>query len=67
LLTVATKLTISPGTSTDVPPVATLDIIACDGTTPVITDLWLYSLDTAGNAMPLTGFTSTAARKNPDL
>src|SRR5262249_22974103 len=51
----------------DVPSVATLDITARDGTTPVITDLWLYSLDATGNRMPLTGFTSTAARKNPSL
>src|SRR4051812_8281052 len=44
MLTVATKLTITPGTGTDVPPVATLDITARDGMTPVITDLWLYTI-----------------------
>lgn len=40
-----------------------LVITAHDGSTPVITDLWLYN----GDKTPLTGFTSTAARKSPDL
>jgi hypothetical protein len=50
----------------DATPASTLEITARDGTTPVITDLWLYTLD--GDQMtPLTGFTSTAARKSPHL
>ena len=54
------------GLSGSTPPVAKLQITARDGVTPVITDLWLYTLD--GDARtPLTGFTSTAARKTPLL
>ena len=49
------------------PPAATLTITATDGMTPVATDLWLYTLDSAGNQTPLTGFTSTQARKSPRL
>lgn len=66
-LTVMTKLTITPATGTDVPPVATIDITARDGTTPVITDLWLYTIDASGVQLPLTGFSSTAARKSGRL
>ncbi|HSR98765.1 MAG TPA: hypothetical protein VLM79_17030 [Kofleriaceae bacterium] len=66
-LTVMTKLTITPGNGTDVPAVATLDITARDGTTPVITDLWLYTIDATGAQVPLTGFTSTANRRSPKL
>jgi hypothetical protein len=44
----------------------TLVITARDGTTPVVTDLWLYMLDGA-NRVPLTSFTSTGARKTPRL
>lgn len=47
--------------------VATLTISAHDGDTPVVTDLWLYSLDAQDQKTPLTGFTATAARKNPRL
>jgi hypothetical protein len=49
------------------PPAATLTITAQDGTNPVITDVWLYTLDSAGNQTPITGFTSTQARKTPRL
>lgn len=49
------------------PPIATLEITARDGTTPVVTDLWLYTLDGSGGMTPITGFTSTAARKAPSL
>jgi len=66
-LTIMTKLTITPSTGTDVPPVATIDITARDGTTPVITDLWLYTIDASGTQLPLTGFTSTAARRSGRL
>jgi hypothetical protein len=48
-------------------PTSALTITARDGVTPVVTDLWLYTLDTAGKMTPLTGFTSTAARKTPRL
>jgi hypothetical protein len=44
----------------------TLVITARDGTTPVVTDLWLYTLDGASK-VPLTAFTSTGARKTPRL
>jgi hypothetical protein len=47
--------------------VARLTITARDGTTPVITDLWLYTLDGTPNGAPLSGFTSTASRKSPRL
>ena len=48
-------------------PVAnTLLVTARDGTTPVITDLWLYTVDDTGAMTPLSGTTSTAARKSPD-
>jgi hypothetical protein len=46
---------------------ARLTITARDGTTPVVTDLWLYTLDGAPMGTPLTAFTSTAARKSPRL
>jgi hypothetical protein len=49
------------------PPAATLIIVAHDGTTPVITDLWLYTLDGSGTQTPLTAFTATPARKSPRL
>lgn len=49
-----------------VTPTATLQITALDGTTPVMTDLWLYTLDGA-QPTPLTDFTSTAPRKTPRL
>ncbi len=48
------------------PPATTLEITARDGTLPVVTDLWLYSLD-GDQMIPLTGFTSSAARKTPRL
>ena len=48
-------------------PAATLTIVAHDGTTPVITDVWLYTLDSSGTQTPLTAFTSTPARKSPRL
>jgi len=50
-------------------PVAaeTLQITALDGATPVVTDLWLYTLGPDSELTPLTGFTSTAARKSPNL
>ncbi len=48
-------------------PIATLTITARDGVTPLVTDLWLYTLDSGGTMTPLTGFTSTAARKTPRL
>lgn len=67
VLTVMTKLTVTPGNGADVPAVAKLDITARDGLTPVITDLWLYNLDDSGAAVALTGATSTAARKSPRL
>jgi hypothetical protein len=54
------------GLSSSTPPLAKLQIAVRDGVTPVITDLWLYTLDGAGQT-PLTGFTSTAARKTPRL
>ncbi|HTA20730.1 MAG TPA: hypothetical protein VK989_15660, partial [Polyangia bacterium] len=44
----------------------TLVITARDGTTPVVTDLWLYTLD-GTTQTPLTAFTSTGARKTPRL
>jgi hypothetical protein len=66
MLTLVTKLTITPANG-DVPASAVLEITARDGTTPVITDLWLYTLDAGGVQAPLTGFTSTAARKTPGL
>ena len=49
------------------PPAATLTITAHDGAVPLITDLWLYTLDGAQNPTPLTAFTSTATRKSPHL
>ena len=58
-------LTLTPATET-VPAASVLEITARDGSQPVITDLWLYTLDGSGK-IPLTGFTSTAARKTPDL
>ena len=67
MLTVMIKLTVTPGTGTDVPPVVTLDITARDGMTPVVTDLWLYTLGADGVQTPMTGFTSTAARKSGRL
>ena len=67
ILTVMTKLTVTPGTTPDAPPVVTLDITAQDGTTPVVTDLWLYTLDAGGVQTPLTEFSSTAARRSPKL
>ena len=67
VLTVMTRLTITPGNGADIPAVAKLDITARDGITPVITDLWLYNLDELGAPVALTGFTSTAARKSPRL
>jgi hypothetical protein len=54
------------GLSTSAPPIAKLQITARDGVTPLVTDLWLYTLDGDGQT-PLTGFTSTAARKTPRL
>jgi hypothetical protein len=53
----------------DAEPTATakLTITARDGTTPVVTDLWLYTLDGSPTGTPLTGFTSTANRKSPHL
>ncbi|HEY1693250.1 MAG TPA: hypothetical protein VGG39_13875 [Polyangiaceae bacterium] len=48
-------------------PATTLTIAAADGTTPVVTDLWLYTLDGQGTQTPLTGFTSTQPRKSPRL
>lgn len=45
----------------------TLTITARDGTTPIVTDLWLYTLDSQDQKVPLTDFTSTAARKSPRL
>ncbi|HEX4420431.1 MAG TPA: hypothetical protein VH165_21095 [Kofleriaceae bacterium] len=65
VLTLKTKLTVTPAT-TDVPASAVLEITARDGVTPVITDLWLYTYD-GTTQTPLTGFTSTAARKSPGL
>ena len=47
--------------------VSTLTITARDGVTPVVTDLWLYTIDGQGNQTPLTGFTSSQARKSPRL
>src|SRR5580692_818060 len=51
------------GLSSMTPPIARLPITARDGATPVITDLWLYTLD-GDHQTPLTGFTSTGARKS---
>jgi hypothetical protein len=51
------------GLSSMTPPIARLRITARDGATPVITDLWLYTLD-GDHQTPLTGFTSTGARKS---
>jgi hypothetical protein len=51
------------GFSSVAPPIAKLQITARDGATPVITDLWLYTLD-GDRQTPLTGFTSTGARKS---
>lgn len=67
MLTVAIKLTVTPGNGADIPTVATLDITARDGLTPVITDLWLYTIAADGAQVPLTGFTSTARRRVPRL
>lgn len=67
MLTVMSKLTITPGNGADIPTVAKIDITARDGLTPVVTDLWLYTLDAAGAKTELDGFTSTAARKSPKL
>jgi len=47
------------------PTVTTLTITARDGSLPVVTDLWLYTLDGQGNMTPLAGFTSTQPRKSP--
>lgn len=45
-----------------------LTVVAKDNGTPVITDLWLYTLDDAGNRTPLTGFSTTSPnRKAPRL
>ncbi|HXJ20439.1 MAG TPA: hypothetical protein VMT03_09410 [Polyangia bacterium] len=44
----------------------TLAIQIHDGDAPVVTDVWLYTLGD-GAPTPLTGFTSTAARKSPRL
>ena len=49
------------------PQPTTLEVIAKDGATPVVTDLWLYTLDDDGNATPLTDFKSTAERKSRAL
>lgn len=45
--------------------VETLTITALDGATPVVTDLWLYTLGADSALTPLTGFTSKASRKSP--
>ncbi|HWL87002.1 MAG TPA: hypothetical protein VNO21_14445, partial [Polyangiaceae bacterium] len=42
------------------PPAPVLTIRARAGATPVITDLWLYTLDGAGNKTPLTGFATSS-------
>jgi hypothetical protein len=67
MLTVMTKLTVTPGATPDAPPTVTLDITARDDTTPVVTDLWLYTLDATGAQIPMTNFTSTAPRRSPRL
>src|SRR5580692_7776514 len=54
------------GLSGTAPPVAKLQITTRDGATPVVTDLWLYTLD-GDHQTPITGFTSTGARKSGRL
>jgi hypothetical protein len=61
VLTIEIKLTLP----TEALPTTTLDITARDGTTPVITDLWLFNIADDGTQVPLTGFTSTARRRVP--
>ncbi|MEI9936634.1 MAG: hypothetical protein WDO69_05360 [Pseudomonadota bacterium] len=65
ILTIKLALTTTAATGS-VPASTTLLITARDGTVPVITDLWLYTLN-GSKRTPLTGFTSTAARKNAQL
>ncbi len=55
------------GAADAAPASPTLTITAHDGTTPIVTDLWLYTLDASEQPTPLTGFTSTGARKAPGL
>jgi hypothetical protein len=55
------------GATADAGTPATLTIAAHDGATPVLTDLWLYTMDASGQLTPLTAFTSTASRKTPRL
>jgi hypothetical protein len=62
-LTVMLRLTPPPAATPDGP--TTLDITARDGITPVITDLWLYSIDETGAQLPLTGFTVPSATGTP--
>ncbi len=64
-LTVELTLTVKPAVDPN-PASATLQITARDGTKPVITDLWLYTLQ-GNDKTPLTGFTSSAARKTGAL
>ena len=64
-LTIKMSLSLTPATAS-LPAVFVLEITARDGVQPVVTDLWLYTLDGAQKT-PLTGFTSTAARKSPAL
>jgi hypothetical protein len=75
LLTLELQLTLPPKPDGGAPSTidgdaavspTTLVITARDGTTPVVTDLWLYTLDGATQT-PLTAFTSTGARKTPRL
>ena len=64
-LTLNLTLTLTPATDATAAS-SKLVITALDGDTPVVTDLWLYTL--AGQVKtPLTGFTSTAPRKVPTL
>jgi hypothetical protein len=46
---------------------STLVVTARDGTTPLYTDLWLYSLGADGGRAPITDFSSDAPRPNPRL
>jgi hypothetical protein len=62
-LTVMLRLTPPPTATPDAP--TTLDITARDGITPVITDLWLYTIDGTGAQLPLTGFTVASAAGAP--
>ncbi|MEI9938697.1 MAG: hypothetical protein WDO69_15875 [Pseudomonadota bacterium] len=65
VLTIKLALKTTAATETT-PASATLVITARDHTVPIVTDLWLYTLS-GSERTALTGFSSTAARKTPQL